>query len=1255
MKKVSKKLCSWLMIMAMVLSVAYVQTPMVVKAEEQEEGKSTKVEIGNPTQTGFDKDGLATYKFNDTLKIPDTDKIKSISVQFVSPVIKKDGEKYEYIEYNPDKDIIDLCNRVERLKKTDGNYTHIIINAKNGETLTADDWKTLLIKCFTVHIKIGNVQSVMLSVSEEKVSEKDNLIEYYAYNGHYYEPVQESLSWKDAREASLKAESLDPQKYDSYLVNITSQEENDFVYTICRKSSWIGVTCEPDVGLNGTVEGDNVQYDEKIGIQYKYTLFNDTYNSNHPEKNAYWFYVDGPEAGKLMAYGPAHDSDSNADLTNYMHMAMKDSTYKIVGSALEGHEVEAVGAYETEYDKNGGMEYTNWANYSNWLKSPVYEEKIGYKNVNEPDNITNDERFMAIYSKEDWDKIENALTYPSMWNDHQNVKDSINSYIIEYSLKDGIEPDNDTQSIADLTGEEGIITGKDFSVRGNSRHLTVDSIVSEDKGNVMIQKYNEDPRAVDPEISQEDLDEVNKAIDDNVATDVIVTVKDKSTDLTIRLKITIIPVATISANDFVISVEDAQKADDKSVKENSNARGKDETGKYVEDDKLVVDKDDLTKLNGTKEPDKVTIKLTNTSDIKPTTTVTAHVVEKVNTGNAPDKTEIVIGANNFDISVADVKKALEGDEEILKKLSNVVATAGVENVPTEKIDVDDAYKSDLKPVPGKYPVTFTYDNISVMVEATVKHSNGSKNSKNPGDNNEDKGDGEEITGNDFVVESGSAKLKPDDIIKKGNVKAVDGNGTPINLEPEKAVNPKDLEKLNKAIGDGNIGTYPVKVTTEEGTPVTINVTVMDKVDNTKGDNKTVTDETITANDFNISIDDYDSILGDEVNKSNNVKKYSNAKAYLTELKTPVDITEVDTSKLIKKLGTYPVTLATAKGTSATINVTIDDGAAKDNNKDSGNKNPSVTTGGATVKSSDVVYEKTNPQDKAEPVDPGKSVPATGALKVDGVPVDKYTVSTDGKEVIISKDYIDTLSNGTHQAVLTYTDGTEQKFAITVVDYDTTTVVKNPPLFSMYKEIVLKKNNTFTVNLSGITDYAVVKSSITGKNKNAKKVVSIKQKDNGDVVITPKKVGKSQVTCTIIQNGAEYKVVVDLKVLKQYKGTSKNYNLKTAGLVKTSGELPEFNVYKRIVKGKNTKIKFTKVEKDANVKFYVANKKEAKSLKIGKVKRSGKTVTCTIKGKKKGWVHLTAEITQNGKTYYTRLLVRIDDGTWTSKQLKKYLK
>ena len=58
--------------------------------------------------------------------------------------------------------------------------------------------------------------------------------------------------------------------------------------------------------------------------------------------------------------------------------------------------------------------------------------------------------------------------------------------------------------------------------------------------------------------------------------------------------------------------------------------------------------------------------------------------------------------------------------------------------------------------------------------------------------------------------------------------AVDGNGTPIVLSPDSSVNADDLDKLNDAIKEGKKGTYPVKVTTPKGTPVTVNVTVTDK-------------------------------------------------------------------------------------------------------------------------------------------------------------------------------------------------------------------------------------------------------------------------------------------------------------------------------------------------------------------------------------------------------------------------------------------
>lgn len=739
--------------------------------------------------------------------------------------------------------------------------------------------------------------------------------------------------------------------------------------------------------------------------------------------------------------------------------------------------------------------------------------------------------------------------------------------------------------------------------------------------------------------------------------------------------------STIDAHDIIISIDDVKDVTEDSIKTSSDVTGKNQFDNPLKPSEVDVKDDDVTTIKNTTTPDQLTVELTNTTGSQPTTTIDVYVVDETATnGNNDPAKKITIGANNFDISVDDAQKAIDGDDPILRQLSAVVAVAGGVNVKTSDIKVSD--KSKLKAEPGKYPVTFSYtkdgDTVEVTVDATVKANSGSKDPANKDDNNKDNGDGEQITGNDFTVKGGSTPLTPKDIIDKGNVDAVDGNGTPIVLPPDSSVKKEDLDKLNDAIKDGKKGTYPVVVTTPKGTSVTVIVTVTDENDSSMPTDPTKPGETIAANNFKIGVNDFDKIFGDPTKKDEIVKKLSNAEAYDTELKTPVEITSVDTTNVKGEPGVYPVTLTTANGTSTTINVTVDGewdtigdvDKASDANKEKETVDndtakkivPVVTptpmgTGGTSqpVNPEDIVYEKTNPQDKTEPIDPSKQVPPTGALTINGVPVDQYTVSPDGTKLIISKDYLNTLPKGSYPAVLTYADGTTQQFNVTIVDYDETTLVKNPPLFSMYKEIVLKKKNTFTINLKGITKYAVVTSKITGKGKKAKSIVKIKQQKNGDVLITPKKVGKTQVTCTIIQNGAEYKVVVDLKVLRQYKGTSKNYNLKTKGLVKTSGELPEFNVYKRIVKGKNTKIKFTKVATDAKVKFYVKNKKEAKSLKIGKIKRKGKTATCTIKGKKKGWVHLTAEITQNGKTYYTRLLVRIDDGTWTKKQIKKYLK
>ena len=141
------------------------------------------------------------------------------------------------------------------------------------------------------------------------------------------------------------------------------------------------------------------------------------------------------------------------------------------------------------------------------------------------------------------------------------------------------------------------------------------------------------------------------------------------------------------------------------------------------------------------------------------------------------------------------------------------------------------------------------------------------------------------------------------------------------------------------------------------------------------------------------------------------------------------------------------------------------------------------------------------------------------------------------------------------------------------------------------------------------------------------------------MIKAKKKGKCTITAQVIQNGSYYTVKVKVKVIKKVK----LYNLKKKALSKVSGELPEFNVYKRVFLGKKTKLKFTSVEKDAKITYKSSNKKIATVTKKG-----------VIKGKKQGFAVVTAKIKQNGKTYVTRIFVRVDD-LKPNKNLKKYLK
>ena len=144
------------------------------------------------------------------------------------------------------------------------------------------------------------------------------------------------------------------------------------------------------------------------------------------------------------------------------------------------------------------------------------------------------------------------------------------------------------------------------------------------------------------------------------------------------------------------------------------------------------------------------------------------------------------------------------------------------------------------------------------------------------------------------------------------------------------------------------------------------------------------------------------------------------------------------------------------------------------------------------------------------------------------------------------------------------------------------------------------------------------------------------------IITGKKLGKCKIYADVIQNGSYYRVKINLTVRNKVI----IYSLKKPALSKRSGKLPEFNVYKRVFKGKKTKVKFFHVAKKAKVTYTSSNPK------VATVKKSGKIGI--ISGKKQGFTVVTAKIVQNNKTYITRLFVRVDDYK-ENKKLPIYLK
>ena len=777
-------------------------------------------------------------------------------------------------------------------------------------------------------------------------------------------------------------------------------------------------------------------------------------------------------------------------------------------------------------------------------------------------------------------------------------------------------------------------------------------------------------------------------IDKRTDGDYNVTFSYKGVEVTVIAEV---EVPSVSADDFILSKEEAASVSGSTIKKDADATAYEGTKsnlvKVNDSNAIKVSKDnkDITDNISVKNGDEFTFTYTKDGkDYKDT--AKAKVVDKTATGKGKKDSLVKIGANDFEISVEQAKNK-DSLTELFKQYAGAVASVDVKQgsgenekvirnfVDTQKIASD---LSKIEAKNGVYKVKYTYDGVSVEVNCAVK-ANGSGETTTPEDL---KKVNTNITGNDFSIPSKTEEVTSETFKDLANIDCKDTDGNDISS----TVDESDLKKLNDAVKDGKKGTYDVKVTSGDNkAQTTIHVTVTDEGAKNTTDNSgtTIPGETIVANNYTIGIDDF-SLIKESANekiKENNIK-LANASAYKNDTKEPIDIVSVDTSKVKNEPGTYDVTFKTANGTTTTVKLTIsddwktignvdkaseankdsettdksnttavpndkktDDGKKdpnKDPNKDQNSKDDTSNKGndqnkttssdanktskGSDATGTDKIFEKSNSKDVTNKINTNMTVDRVTVDDTD-IPSGSYTIDKD--TITIKSSVFSKYDAGTkHTVSIIGKDGSKQTFTVTVIDYDESTVIKKVPILKMQKNMGV--GSKFTINLCGINKTAVKKYKSSNK-----KIATINKKG----VIKAKKKGKCTITAQVIQNGSYYTVKVKVKVIKKVK----LYNLKKKALSKVSGELPEFNVYKRVFLGKKTKLKFTSVEKDAKITYKSSNKKIATVTKKG-----------VIKGKKQGFAVVTAKIKQNGKTYVTRIFVRVDD-LKPNKNLKKYLK
>ncbi len=384
---------------------------------------------------------------------------------------------------------------------------------------------------------------------------------------------------------------------------------------------------------------------------------------------------------------------------------------------------------------------------------------------------------------------------------------------------------------------------------------------------------------------------------------------------------------SMTVKDFILTESELGTFDEDTAKEKSDVTATDEDEEIPHtSDKITVDEQKIEEMKkkGSGEYD-LSFTYTNDEGKSVTEASKVTVVDKTNSGTANDGSgaDIKIGANNFDITLEQANAILgnpSGQEQLIKNLANVVATNNGEMVDPKDINIKEC---GIKPSKGEYPVTFEYKGTEVTVNATV-YDNGS----------------EEVTvtivANDFTVQMGGSALSVEEFVEKSKATATASDGSAVNI----TLNSSDMEALNKAIANGPLGDYKVRVaaTSVNGAQEETVVTV-----------KVVQYPYISEHDFIISVEDAKKATEDDIKDASDAKRLESDTDPGSS--APIAVPDGDVSKLnnVKEPGKIPdITLQDTtvgdKAVDRKVTATVVDKTAKGKADNGSDQNADIVVG-----------------------------------------------------------------------------------------------------------------------------------------------------------------------------------------------------------------------------------------------------------------------------------------------------------------------